>query len=75
MDCLPNLLTTEICKLKPKMIKVYFESDSHAEPVAFFENEETYSACFGALEALAKENRMIVTESVIDELELCDLLD
>lgn len=57
------------------MIKVYFESskdgktsDGHwAELVAIFNNEETYMMCVPALEAYAKENRMIVTESIEEE--------
>ena len=46
------------------MIKVYFESNSHAELVATFETEEVYDVCIKALEKKAKEHRMILTESV-----------
>jgi hypothetical protein len=46
------------------MIKVYYESNNHAELVATFETEETYMRCLPALEMEAKENRMIVTESI-----------
>lgn len=46
------------------MVIAYFESNSHAEIVAKFDTEETYSVCIEALEKLAKENRMILTESV-----------
>jgi len=46
------------------MIKVYFESNSHAELVATFETEEIYAICLPKLEEKAKESRMIVTESV-----------
>lgn len=46
------------------MIKVYFESKNHAELVAIFDTETEYDVCFPALEKLAKQNRMIVTESV-----------
>lgn len=55
------------------MIKVYFESGSHAELVAVFVDEETYDTCLPALEKLAEENRMIVTESVNEEVALEDL--
>ena len=46
------------------MVKVYFESPNHAELVAIFDTEETYNVCLPALEKMAKENRMIMTESV-----------
>ena len=46
------------------MIKVYFESNSHAEHVATFNSEDVYNACLPALEAEAKKHRMTVTESV-----------
>lgn len=45
-------------------IKVYFESRAHAEHVACFYDVQTYDACLPALEKMAKEARMIVTESV-----------
>ena len=51
------------------MVKVYFESNSHAELVAKFDNEETYNACFPMLEKKAERAGMIVTETV-DECEL-----
>lgn len=54
------------------MIKVYFESSNdgetssgtYAEQVAEFYDENTYNACLPALEALAKEANMTITESV-----------
>lgn len=46
------------------MIKVYAESGSHAELWATFYDEEMYYACLPALEALAREQGMIITESV-----------
>ena len=49
------------------MIKVYFESNSHAECVAIFNTKETYNLCLPALEKEAKKHRMIVTESVEGE--------
>jgi hypothetical protein len=55
------------------MIKVYFESRSHAELVAIFDREEVYIACLPALEKLAMESRMIVTESVDEESNLNEL--
>ena len=48
------------------MIKVYFESNSHAELVATFESEDLYIASLPALEKKAKEQGMIVTEALID---------
>ena len=48
------------------MIKVYFESTSHAELVAEFASEEVYAECIEVLDRLAHANRMIVTESVED---------
>jgi hypothetical protein len=50
------------------MIKVYFETENwYCTPVAYFDDEETYNACLPALEKLAEESRMFVTESVIDK--------
>ena len=46
------------------MIKVYFESGSHAELVATFNSEELYMACLPILEAEAKKSNMFVTESI-----------
>jgi hypothetical protein len=48
------------------MIKVYFESQNHAEIVAKFKDERVYLACAEALAEYAKANRMIVTESIED---------
>ena len=50
------------------MIRVYFESNAHAELVATFESEELYMSCLPMLERSASEQRMIVTET-IDEHE------
>jgi len=49
------------------MIKVYFESNSHAELIATFESEEVYALCISALEKDAKSKGMILTESVETE--------
>jgi hypothetical protein len=48
------------------MVKVYMEDRRtiHAELIASFINEETYMVCLPALEALAKANRSIITESL-----------
>lgn len=51
------------------MVKVYFESSSHAELVAIFPNEELYDVCSAALEEEAKKGRMITTESCDEEDE------
>lgn len=39
------------------MVRVYFESNSHAELVATFESEELYNQCLPILEAEAKKQR------------------
>lgn len=49
------------------MIKVYFESDTHAELAAIFDDEEMYDLCRPTLEKAALKARMVVTESIIDE--------
>ena len=53
------------------MIKVYFETDGYAELVAIFDSEETYSACYESLEALAKANNFlyVTEETSINELK------
>lgn len=48
-----------------EMVKVYFESNSHAEMVAVFSDETIYAACAPVLEADASISRMILTESVV----------
>lgn len=49
------------------MIKVYFESNSHAELVATFESEEIYAICFPLLEEKARKSGLKITESVEKE--------
>ena len=49
------------------MIEVYFESSSHAELVATFEDDGAYMRCLPTLEAYADECGMIVTDSENDE--------
>lgn len=51
------------------MIKVYFESSSHADEVATFATEDLYMACLPTLEAKAAEARMVVTETMGED---CD---
>ena len=46
--------------------EVYFESNNHAEWVATFETEELFIACLPSLEKKAKEQRMIVTEVLVN---------
>jgi len=45
-------------------IKVYFESKSTSELIASFNNEKIYMVCVPALEKLAKDQRMVLTESI-----------
>jgi len=50
------------------MVKVYFETSVYAELVAIFDNEETYLACFPALEKLMKRDGFeFISESVVEE--------
>ena len=48
---------------------VYFGTKSHTEHIATFNDEETYGKCIGVLEEYAKECRMELIESVIEEEE------
>ena len=57
------------------MVTVYFKSKTHAEVVAVFPDEDMYNTCFEVLDIEAKKHRMIVTESVQDEIELDSLLE
>lgn len=53
------------------MIKVYFESGSHAEHVATFMTDQLYNTCIGALRAAAAAQNCYVTErevANVDEL-------
>ena len=52
------------------MVKVFFESGSHAELVATFNSEKLYMACLPTLEAEAKKSNMFVTESIEEETTL-----
>ncbi len=52
------------------MVRVYFESNSHAELVATFETEELYNQCLPVLEAEAKKQRMTVTETIDETFDV-----
>ena len=49
------------------MITVYFEANAGAHIVAQFNSEETYMACFPALEQLAMLKGYTITEGVNGE--------
>lgn len=46
------------------LINVYFESNTHAELIAQFNSEEIYMSCVPALEKLAEEKNLFLTESI-----------
>lgn len=46
------------------IITVFFEAKNHAEKIAEFYDEKTYSQCSPALEKIAKKQRGIITESI-----------
>jgi len=48
-------------------VKVYLENKICAELIATFQSEELYMLAVPALEAYAKENNLILTESIDDE--------
>jgi hypothetical protein len=50
-------------------VTVFFEAKAGAHVVAQFDEESTYMACLPALEALAKSQGYIVTESLDNEAE------
>ena len=56
-------------------VAVYFESPTGSHMVAQFDEESTYMACLPALEALAKSQGYIVTESVGNEAEEAQRID
>ena len=45
-------------------IKVYFQTNSHSEIIAYFSSDELYNLCVPALEKWAAENGGIITESM-----------
>jgi len=56
------------------MVKVYFETEVHAELVAIFDSEETYDACLDALEKLRKEHGFdFISESIVDDKTINEL--
>ena len=55
-----------------KMITVYFEAKAGAHIVAQFDSEETYMACFPALEQLAMLKGYTITESVLEQEEVVE---
>jgi hypothetical protein len=63
------------------MIKVYFETTKdgstsdgrYAELIGIFRDEETYDVCITVLDELARNNGMILTESVEEWNTLDDL--
>ena len=56
------------------MVKVYFETGVHAELVAIFDSEETYDACFEALDKLRKKHGFTFTsESMEDDKDINEL--
>ena len=57
------------------MVKVYFETDGYTELVAVFKNDAIYSSCVNGLEELAGDYRMVLTESVEDDIELSELIN
>lgn len=48
-------------------VKVYLENGIYAEKIATFQSEELYMLAVPALEVYAKENNLILTESIDDE--------
>jgi hypothetical protein len=56
------------------MVKVYFETEVHAELVAIFDSEETYDACLDALEKLRKKHGFdFISESIVDDKTINEL--
>ena len=45
-------------------VTAYFEHGCYAEKIATFQSEELYMLAVPALEAYAKENNLILTESI-----------
>ena len=57
------------------MVKVFMETSGYAELVAIFDDEETSSVCFDAIEKLSgKHNFEYVTESVDESSNIGDLV-
>ena len=62
MTCVRRTQLTIFCK-EAQVITVYFEAKAGAHVVAQFDSEETYMACFPALEQLAMLKGYTITES------------
>ena len=62
MTCVRKTQLTILYK-EAQVITVYFEAKAGAHVVAHFDSEETYMACFPALEQLAMLKGYIITES------------
>jgi hypothetical protein len=62
MTCVRKTQPTIFYKEK-QVITVYFEAKAGAHVVAQFDSEETYMACFPALEQLAMLKGYTITES------------
>ena len=60
----------------PKII-VYFENESPSfgEVVAHFANEDIYNACLPALEKMANDCNMFVSESYREDEDINDMSD
>lgn len=59
------------------MVKVYFETknNGYSQLVAIFDDEETYEFCLNGLQECAEKNGFeLVTESVVDEANISELL-
>lgn len=55
------------------MVKVYFETESpaYAELIAVFDDEETYEACFPALDKLREKHGFdFISESIDEEQQV-----
>ena len=52
---------------KPIKLNVFFETNGYAEQVATFLDEEVYIECLPILKSVAKERRMFVTDSEMDD--------
>lgn len=58
-----------------EVVKVFFESGSHAEAVAYIEEEDIYCGCTPDLVDLAEKDNMILTESVLYDEEKAEWLE
>lgn len=56
-------------------IVVYFETGVSADVVAHFASEKIYMACLPALEKLANDRDLFISESVREDEELTDEME